>query len=236
LFSRDRGLGGRCADFSADRGLDSAGIKRTLWDDDGIRPLIDTREMWREEKAEPGYDRSKPIVRSLYPERVDTVLHSEKGKVICRCPKTGHERAMAFQGFETDRGTLKYRCPAAAYALRCEGRALCHQQAGCRAGDYGRIVRIDLKTADRRIFTPTPHGSPSWRRGYRRRTALERINARVDNDFGFERHYIRGHGAMKTRVGLALAILMALALGHVREGRPERMRSLVGAVPFADTG
>ena len=66
---------------------------------------------------------------------------------------------------------------------------------------------------------------------------MEQINARLDNDFGFERHHIRGHAAMKTRVGLALAIMMALALlGHVMEGRPGQMRSLVGAVPFLDTG
>ena len=178
----------------------------------------------------PDYDASKPILRALYPQRVDTVMHSEKGEVICRCPGTGEQRPMAFQGFEADRGTLKYRCPAAAYDLHCQGRALCHKQAGCAAGDYGRIVRIDLKTADRRIFTPTPHSSPSWRRGYKRRAALERINARLDNDFGFERHHIRGHAAMTTRVGLALAIMMAL--GHVLEGRPGRMRSLVGEVPF----
>ena len=43
---------------------------------------------------------------------------------------------MAFQGFEADRGTLKYRCPAAAYDLHSQGRALCHKQAGCAAGDY----------------------------------------------------------------------------------------------------
>ena len=143
---------------------------------------------------------------------------------------------LAFQGFEADRGTLKYRCPAAAYDLTCRGRAICHRQAGCKAGEYGRVVRIDLDKVDRRIFTPTPHGSPSWRRCYKRRAALERINARLDNDFGFERHYIRGHAAMKTRVGLALAIMMALALGHVSEGRPGQMRSLVGKVPFLDTG
>ena len=29
---------------------------------------------------------------------------------------------MAFQGFEAGRGTLKYRCPAAANGLECEGR------------------------------------------------------------------------------------------------------------------
>ena len=36
--------------------------------------------------------------------------------------------------------------------------------------------------------------------------------------------------------GKALAIMMALALGHVLEGRPSQMRSLVGEVPFRDTG
>ena len=236
LLAKDGDLADRCSDFSADRGLDGAKLKETLWEDYRIRPLIDTRRMWREEKAMPDYDASKPILRSLYPQRVDTVVHSEKGEVMCRCPSTGELRPMAFQGFEAGRGALKYRCPAAAYDLHCAGRAVCHKQAGCEAGQYGRIVRIDLKTADRRIFTPTPHGSPSWRRGYKRRAALERINARLDNDFGFERHYIRGHAAMKTRVGLALAIMMALALGHVLEGRPGQMRSLVGEVPFDDTG
>ena len=40
----------------------------------------------------------------------------------------------------------------------------------------------------------------------------------------------------KTRVGLALAVMMTLALGRVRAGNAERMRSLVGAVPRLDTG
>ena len=41
---------------------------------------------------------------------------------------------------------------------------------------------------------------------------------------------------MKARVGLALAVMMALALGQVRAGHAGRMRSLVGAVPMRDTG
>ena len=32
---------------------------------------------------------------------------------------------------------------------------------------------------------------------------------------------------MKTRMGLALAVMMAMALGHVKAGRIEQMRSLV---------
>ena len=41
---------------------------------------------------------------------------------------------------------------------------------------------------------------------------------------------------MRTRIGVAITVMMALALGHVRAGRPESMRSLFAAVPWADTG
>jgi hypothetical protein len=88
-------------------------------------------------------------------------------------------------------------------------------------------VHIKLDAHDRRIFVPTPHGSPSWQRGYNRRSALERINNRIDRHFGFEQHFIRGIAKVTTRVGLAIAVMMAMALGHIRAGRPEQMRSLV---------
>ena len=41
---------------------------------------------------------------------------------------------------------------------------------------------------------------------------------------------------MTARVGLAMTVMMALALAHAQAGRRDRMGSLVGAVPFADTG
>ena len=43
----------------------------------------------------------------------------------------------------------------------------------------------------------------------------------------FESHTIRGKARMTARVGLALAVMMALALGSVKAGEPQRMRSLV---------
>ena len=227
LFGAEPELAADCEDFCADRGLDAGPLKGKLWDAHGVRPLIDVREMWREEKEMPDRDPAKPILRPLSARGDGNVLHSEKGEVFCRCPATGEERPMAYQGFEADRGALKYRCPAAACGLECAGREACLRDAGSRAGDHGRVVRVDLATADRRMFTPTPWGSPSWRRGYNRRGALERINARLDNSFGFERHFVRGRAKMKARLGLALAVMMALALGSVAAGRPERMRSLV---------
>lgn len=231
LMQESPQLAERCRDFSADRGLDSGKTKALLWDDYRIRPLIDTRELWREERQAPDYDPSQPITRPLNPRCADTIVYTEKGCVHCLCPATGEQRDLAFQGFEADRDTLKYRCPAAAYGLHCKGQAQCHRAGGVEPGEYGRIVRIKLTGQDRRIFTPTPHGSPAWRRGYNRRSALERINNRIDNSFGFERHFIRGKAKMQTRVGLALAVMMAMALGHVKADRKEQMRSLVQPIP-----
>jgi len=236
LFDETPELSERCADFSADRGLDSGSLKAKLWDQHNIRPLIDTREMWREEKQMPDYDPSQPITRPLYPERADNIIHTEKGQVFCVCPVNQEHRSLAFYGFEADRSTLKYRCPAAAYGFECPGKELCYQRAGLNNSNYGRIVRIDIRQQNRRIFVPTPYDSPSWKRGYNRRTSLERINNRIDNNYGFEKHFICGKNNMQARLGLALAIMMAMALGHVREGREEQMRSLVKAVPLGASG
>ncbi len=108
-----------------------------------------------------------------------------------------------------------------------------------RQGKPRRAVRTHRRTGAATVVEfPSPARSPvpnAWNFS-RFMESLERIDARLDNDFGFERHYIRGHAAMKTRVGLALAIMMALALGHVLEGRAGRMRSLVAPIPFQDSG
>ena len=130
---------------------------------------------------------------------------------------------MAYQGFEKQRNGLKYHCPAAAYGFRCVGRSRCGHG---HYGEYGRVVRIPLKK-DRRIFTPIARSSYAWSRGYKRRSAVERVNSRLDGSFQFERHYIRGYKKMQFRVGLALVVMLALAVGHIQAGEKEKMRSLV---------
>ena len=201
-FEETPELGERCDDFTADRGLDCGKTKALLLDEYAIRPVIDIRELWREEKSEPGYDPEKPITRTLYPVRVDTIVYTEKGTVHCICPATGEQRDMAFYGFEADRHTLKYRCPAAVYGFECKECGECSAMGNVSSQGYGRVVRINITKGDRRIFTPIPHGTPSWNRAYNRRSSLERINSRLDNDFYFEKHYIRGKAKMQTRVGL----------------------------------
>ncbi len=233
IFEETPQLGERCDDFAADRGLDSGETKAQLLDGYGIRPAIDIRELWKDEKNESGYDPAKPITRPLYPDRADTIVYTEKGTVHCICPATGEQRDMVYCGFEKGRNTLKYRCPAAVHGFSCKGCGECSSAGQVNPGDYGRIVRINITEKDRRIFTPIPYGTQGWDRAYNRRSSLERINSRLDNDFGFEKHYIRGKAKMQTRVGLAAAVMMAMALGHVRAGRIEQMRSLVRPIPLA---
>ena len=40
---------------------------------------------------------------------------------------------------------------------------------------------------------------------------------------------------MTARAGIAVAVMMALAVGHIKAGRPEKIRSLVSGC-YADTG
>lgn len=54
-------------------------------------------------------------------------------------------------------------------------------------------------------------------------------SSRLDVSFGFELHTIRGRNKMKLRCGLSLCVMLAMALGRIKENQQEKMRSLVSA-------
>jgi len=191
----------------ADKGYDSGENCRDLYDEHGIKPVIDIRCMWRDKET-----------KSLDTERVDNVVYDEVGAVYCLCPATLEQRPMAYGGFEKDRMALKYVCPMKAYGLTCRGSAQCEHAM------KSERVRLDL---DRRIFTPIARSSYAWEREYKKRTAVERVNSRLDVSFGFEKHFIRGQKKMEIRVGLALSVMLAMAVGRIQEHQKELMRSLV---------
>lgn len=211
-----------CEELSADKGYDSAANNADLWDEFEVKPIIDCREFTKDG------DTSWPVD----PSRADTVIFDNKGNVSCVCPVTDEIRPMSCWGFEKDRGTLKYRCPAAANDFPCQGRDQCPGGDG----PYGKVVRIPIEK-DRRLFTPMPRDSARWDAAYARRTAVERVNSRLDNVLGFEHHTIRGLKKMETRVGLALVVMLSMALGRIRIGQKEAMRSLVmPVVPASQAG
>ena len=53
LFAEEPVLAERCRFLSADRGYDQESLKAWLWDAHRIRPLLDTRETWREDWDAP---------------------------------------------------------------------------------------------------------------------------------------------------------------------------------------
>ena len=211
----------RAETLGADRGYDSAKNNRVLYDKYGIKPIIDSRVgLWKDgEKTRP-----------LDPLDPDYFVYDEKGNVFCICPQTGEQRTLAFAGFEKDRCALKYRCPAAAFGMDCKGRSECESRANVSA--FGRTVRVPLST-DRRIFTPIARHSHKWERLYKGRTAVERVNSRVDLLLGFERHFIRGLAKMEMRMTLGLVVMLSMALGRIRLNQMDQMRSFVKPVPLA---
>lgn len=211
-------VGQRIEQTAADKGYDSAENNRALYDDHQIVPVIDSRSgLWRGDPTKP-----------LDPDRVDVSVYNERGEVFCVCPLTGTVKALAFCGFEADRKTLKYRCPAAAFGFDCPGRKECESYA--HVGPFGRTFRVPLDT-DRRIFVPFARHTRTWKKAYARRTAVERVNSRIDRLLGFEQHTIRGLAKMTMRVTLGLVVMLAMALGRIRLNQKDKMRSFVAPAP-----
>jgi hypothetical protein len=97
----------------------------------------------------------------------------------------------------------------------------CHEECPVAQG-----IRVAM-SEDRRIFTPIDRASYKWKREYNKRPAVERVNSRLDVSFGFEVHTIRGQRKMKLRCSLALCVMLAMALGRIKENQEEKLRSLV---------
>jgi hypothetical protein len=122
-------------------------------------------------------------------------------------------------GFEKDRETSRYLCPARYYGVECQGKDSCPVKSG---------VRIPLRE-DRRVFTPVARSSAKWEKLHNKRTSVERVNSRIDQVFGFEDHCIRGLKKMELECLLALLIMLAMALGRIKTKQKDKPRNLVQA-------
>ena len=202
---RHPGIIERAQVFTGDRGLDDGKLVAKLWDHYGVKPVIDIRNLWKDG------EKTKRVAGT------ENVVYDYAGTESCVCPQSEVEREMAYGGFEAERGTLKYRCPAAHYGLECGGAAQC---------PIKQAIRIPLST-DRRVFTPVARSSYRWGDLYRGRSAVERINSRIDRSFGFELHTTRGLEKMRMRVTIACSVMLAMAVARAQRNEPELVRSLV---------
>jgi hypothetical protein len=213
----EEGLGnlpaGRMKTLAYDMAADDAATHAMLAER-GVRPVIETRSLWKSEpeRVLPGHDGRSKIV---YDESGTVYCYDTSGAAAVR-------HRMAYIGYEAERGTLKYRCPA-----RHEGWA-CPQEAECNGTKkYGRTVRVPCEI-DLRRFPPIPRATKTFERLYRGRTTVERFNARLKVYWGADDGNIAGARRFHAFVGAIMVVhagmATLLASAPRREGTLGKMR------------
>jgi hypothetical protein len=195
----------KCKYLMGDKGYDDTKLIQWL-KGKGIKAIIDKRRMWGEDE-----EKELPGSSGRY--------YNEAGEVFCYSETEKERHRMVPAGYDKDRDTLRMKCPVGVYG------ASCSESGNCR---LCKNIRVSL-SVDERIFTQVDRNSYKWGRLYKARTSVERVNSRLDVSFGFETRRVRGMKKMDLLTALAFTIMDTLAIGSIREGRPELMRSLVRA-------
>ena len=61
---------------------------------------------------------------------------------------------------------------------------------------------------------------------YKKRTEIERLNGRIDRDYMFNDHFIRGQKKMNLMLKLSFIVMLTMAKGHIKN-KQKNIRSLV---------
>ena len=209
----------RIKTLAYDKAADSQDVHKRLAGE-GITPLIQTREMWKEEPERmlPGHDGSSNVV------------YKEDGTIYCydkvSDPPVRHP--MAYIGYEPERETLKYRCPAKHEGWDCPMSKICN------AGkSYGKTVRVD-HDLDPRRFPSLPRATKKFERMYKGRTSVERVNARLKIFWGVDDGNVTGTRRFVAQVGVVLAVHAAFATLLASAPRREGTLGKVRLSPIAE--
>lgn len=156
----------------------------------GAIPIIDKRIM---RKGDPLIQYKDTIVYYTEAGEVYYLDFSEMSREIN--PDTGYPRCMkraVYKGYDAQRQALRYMCGFHQYRLYIKDNP--------------------------RMFNEVARDSLKFQREYDRRTSVERYHSRLDQDFGFENHTIRGLAKMKMMTTIADIIMLAVALAHHERG------------------
>jgi Transposase DDE domain len=188
---------GRIETLAYDKAADDVKVHEALHER-GIKPLIQNRACW------PQDGEQEKVLGGRIPLHV---VHDEAGTIYCydqvSDPPRRHQ--MAYIGYEKDRGTLKYRCPARHEGWPCPS----HQR--CNTGkEYGLLVRVRCEL-DLRRFPPIPRATRTFERQYKGRTAVERVNARAKVFWGVDDGNVTGARRFHAYVGVVMVVCVGLA-------------------------
>lgn len=175
--------------------------------------------------ADAGYDDAKrnallkdkyninPLVdtRHMWKENIlkeidnQPLAYNEDGEVYyIKDITTGEYEKLKYLGYDKQRKCLRY---------------------GFKYNDEKKVFRIPIST-DRRIFLPIARDSKKYKRLYKKRTEVERLNGRIDRDYMFNDHFIRGKKKMDMMLTLSFIIMLSMAKGHIKNNQ-KNIRSLV---------
>jgi hypothetical protein len=205
----------RIETMAYDKAADDAKTHEALHDR-GIKPVIQTRALWKDEKERP--------LRVGLP-----VVYDEAGTVSCydTVSEPPVRRQMACIGYEKGRETIKYRCPARHDGLPCRSLEKCNG-----GKKYGLVVRVK-STDDLRRFPAIGRATKQFERLYRGRTAVERVNARLKIFWGVDDGNVVGARRSHAHVGVVMVVHAALALWLAKQPRWEGSLSAVSLSPIA---
>lgn len=169
--------------------------------------------------ADKGYD-SKELIEFLKEQGISPVIdicnHWEKcektkqykdtdliytydGKVSI-VNEDGSEEPLKYLGYDKVRNTLRY-------------------------GHKDKIYSIEV-FYNGRVFTPIARDSKKWKRLYNKRTALERINGRLDRDLNLEGHKVRGLKKATVLIDIMMIGMLSMAKGHILKNQKDKIRCL----------
>lgn len=188
---------GRIETLAYDKAADTNDVHQLL-NDAGIKPVIQNRSLWKSEPERmlPGHDGNSNVV---YDEAGTVYCYDRVSQPIVRHP-------MSYIGYEPERETLKYRCPA-----KHEGWT-CPMSDVCNAGkSYGMTVRVP-REIDLRRFPSLPRSTKKFERLYKGRTAVERVNGRLKVFWGVDDGNVRGSRRFHAQVGVVMAVHAAFAM------------------------
>ena len=199
-----------------DKGYDDGTVKKLLLDKYNIDAIIPSRDLAQGE------------MKALDEKVHDTIYVSPTGEVCCKIDPFHKDEEkkycpMEFKGYEKDRQTLKFRCPAAAFGCECKNKQACKSKA--KNQGHGRTIRVPLEK-DPRLFTSTYQHGRKFEKAYRKRTSIERLFYRLDHMFGLEVPMrCKGLKNAKMHITLAFIAMSATALSWIKMEREEMIRS-----------
>lgn len=109
----------------------------------------------------------------------DTIRIDKNGTPLCQAGLR-----MVPNGYDKGRMELIWRCP---YGKKHSDLCNCN----CSHSKYGRVIKTKPEWSIR-LYTEVPRGTEEYKKIYNQRTATERINNRILNDYGLHRMVLHG--------------------------------------------